>query len=178
MKKTNPKIALIAAICLGVVALVAGGVFLGVWLVGGESEPEGPIVRERTHVGARGTVVTEENVEELLAQMNEPSIFDHYRVRMNNNWVFNTATSPSTNMFVENHESNPGTVFFDVVLSDTDELVFSSPYIPLGGSLRNITLDTALPPGEYEAIVIYHLVDEYYEVQTTVSVGVTLSIQG
>lgn len=153
---------------------MAAGVFLGTWLSGGETDPE-PVVQQ--HVGGRGVIATEENIEELRAQRrDDDGRFRHYRTRMSNDWVFQTATSPSTNVFVENAPSNPGTVFFDVVLPDTGEVIFSSPYLPLGARIDSITLDVELPPGEYSPVVIYHLLDDDYEVRTTVSVGINLRI--
>lgn len=163
-------------------ALLGAGVFLGIWLGTGTPEPEAePVVVQETPrgvVSGRGTVVTEDNLEEVLARRADPNRFAHYLTQMSIDWVFETATSASQNMYVANDPSNPGTVFFDLVLPETGEVIFSSPYIPLGARLDSIYLDVELPPGTYRPVVIYHLVDEYYEVQATVSVAITLRILG
>lgn len=170
------------------VVLVGVAVFLGAWFTreGPTPEPE-PIVervvervyvteRDRVPAGGRGIVVTEDNLDEIRERMRIAEQFGHFLTSMSTDWVFETALSPSINAYVENHESNPGTVFFDVVLDD--EIIFSSPYIPLGERLDSITLDVELPPGEYRPTVTYHLLDENYQVQATLSVAVSLRILG
>lgn len=184
MEKTKSKLPLIALGCIAVVVLVAAGVYAGTLLSGRGAEPASALavrnsVEREVVTGARAVLITEENIDEVREEQAAiAERFGHYRVQMTNDWVFETAYSLSHNVNVRNDESNPGTVFFDLILPETGELLYSSPYIPLGASLDSITLDVALSPGEYEAVVVYHLVDEYYVVQTTLSVGVTLRILG
>lgn len=165
----NPKIKALAFVfCLGVAVMV------GAWFFGGEDTQADPPARD--HLQARGTVATLENMHEVFTQTEEQRRFNRYEASMSIDWEFETSRSPSNNVFVENLPTNPGTVFFDLVLPETGELLFSSPYIPLGGILDSITLDVDLPPGVYHPHVIYHLVDEDNEVRATVTVGVTMSI--
>lgn len=185
MEKPKSKRPLAVFICVAAVALVAAGVLVGVFLAGrgagAEPEPE-PLVEytpaRETNPSGRGVVITEDNVDEFRQRNQDSARFAHYRVRMTNEWEFDTATSPSRGMRVENSEDNPGTVFFDLILAETGELLYSSPYIPLGAVLNSISLDMELSPGQHDATVVYHLVDEYYEVQSTLSVGVILRILG
>lgn len=174
--KKNKRLVVIFA-CAAV--LVAAGVFLGVWLTG-RGEPEVVIVHEpaptREYVGSRGTVITEDNLEDIRDLAEERRRFSHYEARMSIDWEFETSSSPSRNVYVENLPTNPGTVFFELVLPETGELLFTSPYIPLGGRLDSVTLDVDLPPGVYRPHVIYHLVNEDYEVMATVTVEVTMRI--
>lgn len=124
----------------------------------------------------RGTVVTPENVEEILANRDRPVEDGHYRTIMNVDWIFPNSSEPSVNAFVENSTSNSRTVYFDLVLAETNELVYSSPFIPVGSRLEKFTLDAFVPAGVHSGIVTYHLVDDDYREITSVSVGVTLQI--
>jgi hypothetical protein len=174
-KKSKSKPVFIAAICLGAAMMVVAGVFLGVWLSGGEVESVEVVdARERGHVSARGVVVTEDNIDEFLEQQPRDTRFNSYRTRMTNEWVFSLSTGTSYNVHVENHPNNAGTVFFDLVLDG--EIIYSSPYIPLGERVDSIAIDADVPPGEHSPVVVYHLVDEYYAVRSTLSVGITLHV--
>jgi hypothetical protein len=97
---------------------------------------------------------------------------------MNTDWDFQTSQTPSHNAYVENAPQNTRMVYFDVILDDTNELVYSSPFIPVGGKLEEFALDAKLSKGDYAATVIYHLVDDDHKEITTVSVSVNLHIQG
>jgi hypothetical protein len=100
----------------------------------------------------------------------------YYEVFMNTEWIFDTARTPSRNAIVSNSPSNSRTVFIEVVLAGTEQLVYSSPYIPLGGTLTNFALNANLPAGEHPAVVTYFLVDDAGTIITDVSVSVKLII--
>jgi len=172
-KKSNKK-RIVILIVLAIL-LVGGGVFLGIWLAGGNQVPddlniEGPLV-------ARGTVAMPDNIDELMAQRGNPVEAGYYTTKMTNDWVFDTVSSPPRNVYVENPTRNNNTVYFDLLL-DSGELLYSSPYIPVGAFIESITLDVPLAPGEYSPVVVYHLVDDDFNVLSTVSVRITLRILG
>ena len=124
----------------------------------------------------RATVITEENVEEVLEQMSKPVEAAYYNCQMNVNWHFVDSTQPSYDAYVANATLNTYTVYFDVNLENGD-MVYSSPYIPVGEELTGITLDKQLDAGEYKAIVTYHLVDQEHKELSQVSVSVMLHIE-
>jgi flagellar basal body-associated protein FliL len=126
---------------------------------------------------ARGTVVTEENAEDMREQISQPVEDGSYRTRMNVEWNFGKSTEPSSNAYVENAETNRRTVYFDLTLEETGELLYSSPFIPVGEKLEKFPLDVELPVGEHKGIVKYHLVDDEGAEITTVSVKVTLNVK-
>jgi hypothetical protein len=126
--------------------------------------------------GGRGVVAVPENVEELREKAQQPVEDGYYETRMNVEWVFPGPGEPSSNAYVENSTNNKRTVYFDLVLADTNELVYSSPFIPVGAKLEKFQLDAEIPEGEYKGIVTYHLVDDDYQELTTVSVAVTLRV--
>lgn len=125
----------------------------------------------------RGILVTPDNVEELIAKAETEANTDAaYTASMNIDWYFEDGASPTSNGYVENHVSNSRTVYFDLALAETSEIVYSSPYIPVGSTLTDFALDKDLTAGDYSAIMVYHLVDDDYNEVSTVSVTVTLHI--
>lgn len=124
----------------------------------------------------RDMVVTEDNVEDIQEELEKAAADAYYETSMTTDWTFENATAASKDAFVENPSSNSRTVYFDVNLSDSDELVYSSPYIPVGKSLKGFALSKKLKKGDYPAVVTYHLVDDEKEEVADVSVGVTLHI--
>ena len=78
---------------------------------------------------------------------------------------------------VANKTTNTRTVYFDLLTEDTEELVYSSPYIPVGESMQGFTLDKQMETGQYDMIVRYHLVDEDNVEVSNLSVGVTIYVE-
>lgn len=124
----------------------------------------------------RSMIVTEDNVEEIQEQMEKAAEDAYYETSMTTDWTFENGKAKSQDAFVENPSSNTRTVYFDVNLADSDDLVYSSPYIPVGKSLKGFSLSKKLKKGDYPAVVTYHLVDDDNEEVADVSVGVTLHI--
>lgn len=135
------------------------------------------IVEEETQ--QQRAVITEDNAEEALAEFLEGTSADipqHYTVTQNSDWEFPDGKSASTNAYVENDKDNETPVFFDIVVDETGETVYSSPVLELGAKLEGITLDKELSKGIYPCTMTYHLVDDQQNTLTTVNVGVTLNV--
>lgn len=161
-------IAVFAVIVLALIGVVA---FL-------LTRPKEAAVAEQTEqsTDARGVLVTPDNVDEIIASIQEPIQDGSYMTSMNVDWTFEDGTSPSSDAYVENAPENTRMVYFDVILSDTSETVYSSPFIPVGSKLSGLTLEKDLDAGSYEAVVVYHLVDDDKQEISTVSVSVNLHI--
>lgn len=125
----------------------------------------------------RATIITPENVDEVMAKAEEPVVAGMYFCEMNTEWHFKDSKSPSYNAHVVNAVENTHTVYFDLFLEDSGELVYSSPYMEVGAELDELVLTKQLAAGTYPAIVTYHLVDEDKETLSTVSVTVTLYVE-
>ena len=127
----------------------------------------------------RNVVVNEDNLEEIIAQMESDDFVapGSYEMTMNSTWNFANGTAASENAYVENTVTNTNPVYFDIIRSDTEETIFESPILPVGSHLEGITLDTDLPAGTYDCILIYHLLDENDESISTVRVSVTIVIE-
>lgn len=161
--RVNVILVLIIVILLGVVGFMAHQ-FLQ------EDEDD-----RNVHDG-RGTFVSSENVDQIKDSMNDKIEGASYTACMNVDWNFYNGKAASTNAYVENVKENTHTVFFDVRLQSTGEVVYSSPYLPLGAKLEKFALAVDLSAGDYPAIVTYVLVDEEYNEISSVSVAVTIHV--
>lgn len=124
-------------------------------------------------------VVTPENIEEIIGQLNEADYtpIGSYEVMMNTDWIFPDGASPSTNAYVENSINNRNVVYFTIALeTDRDTDIYDSPFLEPGSYMEAIQLDVDLPAGKYDAVLTYHLVDGQEIEVSHVSVSVTLTI--
>lgn len=169
-----------ALVVIGVLILAAliGVIVALVMLLNREEPTPTPtVVQEET--GARSVLVTEENAEEVVEDMLEPPGFapTSYEVSMTTDWVFPDGASPSTNAYVENLTNNETPVYFDILLRDTDEVIYESPVIPLGGVLENFKLDKDLDAGSYECVMVYHLIDDAQRTLSRLRVGLSITVE-
>ncbi len=126
-------------------------------------------------------VVTPDNVEDIIAEAKskeeERVPVGSYELNMNYNWSFDNAKAASSNAYVGNSANNNNTVYFTVTLEGSEDVIYKSPFIPVGSHMENITLDSNLGAGVHNAVVKYHLVDEAYKDISSVSVAVTITIK-
>lgn len=132
----------------------------------------------------RGVVVNQNNVEEVIAQMEQRASEElvapgYYTVWMNYEWHFATGDAVSEDAYVENMATNTNPVYIDLFLAEDEEnAIYKSPVIPLGSSLQNISLDTPLEAGTYDCVAVYHLVDDDQNTLSTLRVTVTVIVEG
>lgn len=134
-----------------------------------------PIEEER-----RNVVLTPDNVEEMIQQMEEKEFVEpgYYTVTMNFDWRFATGDSVSSNAYVENVLENTNAVYLDLFLAEDEKnAIYKSPVIPVGSSLQDIKLDTLLSAGTYDCVAVYHLVDDDQKTISTLRVTVTVIIE-
>lgn len=124
--------------------------------------------------GIKGTIVTQDNAEELITG-GEVIPDGYYDVSMSIDWHFKDGVTEDAK--VANKTTNTRTVYFDLLVEGTEELVYSSPYIPVGESMQGLTLDKELDPGTYDMIVRYYLVDDDNVEVSNVSVGITVYVE-
>ncbi|MEY8392191.1 hypothetical protein D3Z36_06940 [Lachnospiraceae bacterium] len=125
----------------------------------------------------KATIVTEGNVEEVIGEMENRNTDASYTATMTNEWTFENGEAAAEGFYVKNTENNSRTVYFELKLKDTDEVIYSSPYISVGEEMNTLTLDKKLDAGDYNAVMVYHLVDDEKEELTTVSVAVVIHIK-
>ena len=124
----------------------------------------------------RSTFVNDNNVDEVKEQLKQPIEDGYFRTRMSIDWTFENGSSVSKDAYVANAKENTRMVYFDVTLDTTGDLVYSSPYMPLGTELKDIKLTKKLSKGTYPAVVTYNLVDDSQNIVSNVSVAVTIHI--
>ena len=163
INKLNVVLSLIIIVMLGIVG------FMGYQIL--QEEPD----KEESYDG-RATFVDQENVDEVRDSLDDEIEDASYTASMTVDWRFYDGKSVSTTAFVENMKDNKRTVYFDVNLKSTGELVYSSPYLPVGSKLEGFALDKELSKGDYPAVVTYYLVDDDHKVITKVSVAITIHV--
>ena len=134
-----------------------------------------------THPKSGGKeTITPDNVDERVEEMfasDDSNIPAYYTATQNSEWIFSDGSSVSGNAYVENVEDNETPVYFDLILDETGEVIYSSPVIEQGAKLDEIKLDKDLDKGEYVCTVEYHMVDEDQNTLTTANVGVTVVVE-
>lgn len=129
----------------------------------------------------RNEVITPDNVEEMIKQMDEQDFVEpgYYTVTMNYDWHFAAGDAVSSDAYVENMVENTNSVYFDLVMADDEEnAIYKSPVIPVGGRLEDIALDKPLDAGTYDCVAVYHLVDDDQNTISTLRVTVTVMVEG
>lgn len=163
------------------IALVAGIAVVAVLLVVvivllmNRGNTEAPQAEEK-----RNTVVTQENVEEVVEEMANTEYVEpgYYTVSMSTTWHFKTGSDVSEDAYVENLEQNTNDVYFDLFLAnDEDRILLKSPVIPRGGQMNNIALDDPLPAGTHDCVAEYHLIDEEQNTISTLRVGIQVIVE-
>lgn len=136
------------------------------------------LVKPSNGTEKRNAVVTPDNVDEVLADMqdNQKTQAGQYEVTMNTSWEFENGGAASSNAYVENSTSNTNDVYFDIVRSDTGETIYKSPTIPVGSHLEGITLDTELEAGSYSCVLTYHLLDDEGEPISKLNINLDITV--
>lgn len=125
----------------------------------------------------RSNVVTRDNVETAAQDVKEKVREGMFEMTMNTQWIFPDSSSPSTNAYVSNSEHNNRAFYFDLVLSSNDEVIYSSPTLPVGTKIENITLEKEITAGTHDAVVQYYLLDDAGEQVSSVGASVKLIIE-
>lgn len=132
----------------------------------------------KSKTSRKNVVVTPDNVEEILSDTHDQQVTaGTYEVTMNTTWNFDKGDSASSDAYVENSTSNTSDVYFDIVRSDTNETIFTSPTIPVGSHLENITLDTVLGKGTYDCVLTYHLLDNEGNATSKLNLKLTIQVE-
>ena len=167
---------LVAVIVLLVVVIV---LLIGKW---GRASDDVPVVPNRDAVEEprRSVVVTQDTAEEVAEDLFQQEYIEpgYYSVSMSTTWHFATGDSVSEDAYVENLAENTNDVYFDIFLADNeDEAIYASPVLPRGSELDEIALDTALPAGTYDCVMVYHLVDEGQNTLAILRIAFTIIVE-
>ncbi len=179
-KKNNaPLIIIITVLAVVVIALVVAMVILlGRGKNDGSSaDSVGTEAATRQVAGSVRTVVDEASAQNVMDQMREEVAEGMFECKMSMNWTFEDGKSASKDAYVANSSNNTHPIYFDVLMNDTEEVLYSSPVIPVGADLRDIKLDKELPAGDYKATVMYTLLKDAESQEKISSAGFVISIK-
>lgn len=126
--------------------------------------------------GTERRVIDRDNADEVMTEMSDKVDEGMFECKMTTTWTFDDAASVSPNAYVANVETNRYAIYFDVYQDETNELLYSSPILPVGTELQDIKLDKELSAGEYGAVVMYTLIDEAEEEVSTAGFHITIYV--
>jgi len=104
---------------------------------------------------------------------------NYFETYMNNPWNFENGTSGSYNAIMGNSPNNRYAFEFELFLSDTNELLYTSPILSVGTMLpsESIVLNSALAQGEYSAVIRIHMLsDEGERLPTNTAFNIRLIV--
>lgn len=137
-KKKRKKIIII--VCILVIIIVAVAIFL--WL----RRPK--------------DVITEENYKQIMEDMDNQVQEGYFETYMNTSWTFPDGTSETTDAILGNSPNNKKPIRCEVLLADTEEVIYSTGVLPVGAELPPFKLDVNLDAGTYDAVCMVYLLDE------------------
>ncbi|MEH2952056.1 hypothetical protein VV089_03525 [Candidatus Merdisoma sp. JLR.KK011] len=144
MEKKNKKK---TAVIIGGALLLIIAVGTAVFLMTGKEEPE-------------GYTINEENYQQIQEDIGNEVKEGYFETYMNTDWTFPDGTSETTNAVLGNSPNNKKPIRCEVLLEETDELVFSTGVLPVGAELPAFKLDVDLDAGTYDAVCMVYLLDE------------------
>ncbi len=160
-QKKNNKKKIIIIICILLIIIVAVAVFL--WL----RRPK--------------NVLTEENYKQIMEDMDNQVQEGYFETYMNTDWTFPDGTSETTDAILGNSPNNKKPIRCEVMLADTEEVIYSTGVLPVGAELPPFKLDVDLDAGTYDAVCMVYLLDEEedgsYTDYSNAGFNVTITVQ-
>lgn len=173
MEKKKKRVILIAVILL-VIVLVAVIVVLASLLIKKNEtlEDDGT---------PQGYVMDEENYQQIAEDINSKVKEGYFETYMNMEWTFPDGTSESNDAILGNSPNNTKPIRCEVILADSEEVVFSTGVIPVGVQLPAIKLDVDLDAGVYNAVCMTYLLDELedgtYKDYSNAGFNITITVE-
>ncbi len=104
--------------------------------------------------------MTEGNYKQIMEDMGESVREGYFETYMNTEWTFPDGVSETTDAILGNSPNNKKPIRCEVMLTDTEEIVFKTDVIPVGAELPPFKLDVDLDAGTYDATCMVYLLDE------------------
>lgn len=104
--------------------------------------------------------ITEGNYKQIMEEMDNEVQEGYFETYMNTEWTFPDGTSETTNAILGNSPNNKKPIRCEVMLADTEEVIFKTDVIPVGAEVPPFKLDVDLEPGRYDAICQIYLLNE------------------
>ena len=165
-KKESAKVKALIAVIVVLVVIIAGLIFFFLLRDKGKDQK----------VTDKPTLITEENADQVLGNLEDDSADTMFNCRMTYNWSFNG--KKSENAYVANTDYNHYPIYFEVRDDDSQKIIYKSATIPVGSEVNGITLEKKLSMGTHPATVIYHLVDEDGKEVSSTAFTITIQVEG
>lgn len=107
-----------------------------------------------------GRTMNEENYKQIMEDMDREVQEGYFETYMNTEWTFPDGTSETTDAILGNSPNNKKPIRCEVLLVDTEEVIYSTGVLPVGAELPAFKLDVDLDAGTYEAMCMVYLLDE------------------
>lgn len=104
--------------------------------------------------------MTEGNYKQIMEDMDRQVDEGYFETYMNTSWTFPDGSSETTDALLGNSPNNTKPIRCEVLLEDTEEVIFSTEVIPVGAELPPFKLDVDLNAGTYNAVCMIYLLDE------------------
>lgn len=160
-QKNSKKKKIIIIVCILLVIIAAVAVFL--WL----RRPK--------------NVLTEENYKQIMEDMDNQVQEGYFETYMNTDWTFPDGASETTDAILGNSPNNKKPIRCEVMLADTEEVIYSTGVLPVGAELPPFKLDVDLDAGTYDAVCMVYLLDEEedgsYSDYSNAGFNVTITVQ-
>lgn len=105
-------------------------------------------------------VMNEANYKQISEEMDAQVQEGYFETYMNTEWTFPDGASESTNAILGNSPNNKKPIRCEVLLADTQEVIYSTDVLPVGAELPPFKLDVDLDAGTYDAVCMVYLLDE------------------
>lgn len=104
--------------------------------------------------------ITEGNYKQIMEEMENEVQEGYFETYMNTEWTFPDGTSETTNAILGNSPNNKKPIRCEVILADTEEVIFKTDVMPVGVELPPFKLDKDLDAGTYDAVCMVYLLNE------------------
>lgn len=108
----------------------------------------------------RPKVMTEATYEQIKERVEEEVEEGYFETYMNSEWTFPDGASETTDAILGNSPNNRKPIRYEVLLSDTGEVIYKTGVIPVGAELPPFKLDVDLEAGTYDAVCRVFLMNE------------------
>lgn len=177
-KKDNKAIIIIIILLLIIVIGLAAVIAFLLGRKGSDTNQDGAASTDPQRRIEQSTrlIVDQESAQSVVDEMRKEVEEGMFDCRMSMEWNFDDGMSESEDAYVANAETNKFPIYFDVRLKDTEELLYSSPVLPVGAEISNIKLDKELPAGSYQAVVMYTLIRDVETQEPISSAGFVINL--
>ncbi len=107
-----------------------------------------------------GYTINEGNYQQIQEDMESEVREGYFETYMNTDWTFPDGTSETTDAVLGNSPNNTKPIRCEVLLTDTEEMIFSTGVIPVGAEVPHFKLDEDLDAGTYDAVCMVYLLNE------------------